>query len=65
MLIIDYIKGSANKGAIIIHDSKTHTAVTLASSKNFKSLKGAEKYMTKFGYIKNNLVGLNAPRSIN
>lgn len=52
MIIIDYIKGSANKGAIIIHDSKTHTAVTLASSKNFKSLKGAEKYMTKFGYIK-------------
>ena len=52
MTIIDYIKGSANKGSIIIHDPKSYTAVTLASSKNFKSLKGAEKYMTKFGYVK-------------
>jgi len=52
---IDYVKGKYNKGAILENgysDSITYIAVTAASSKDFKSLKGAEKYMTKFEYKK-------------
>ena len=52
---IDFIKGKTSKGAIIQNGSVattiTYIAVTMASSKTFKTLKGAEKYMAKFEYM--------------
>lgn len=48
--LIEYKKGST-EGAIIVHDSKKlFTAVTFATSKTFKTLRGADVYMTKLGY---------------
>lgn len=52
MEIIDYIRG-INKGGIIAdYENKLFTAVTAASSKEFKRLNSAERYMRKFGYTK-------------
>ena len=54
MTIINYVKGKSNKGAIIQNGyagSITYIAVTIATSKTFKSLKGAQKYMAKFEYV--------------
>ena len=48
---IDYVRGNYLKGGIIPNGDKTFTAVTGASSKDFKTLKGAQKYMAKFGYV--------------
>ena len=48
---IDYIKKNYSKGGIIQDNVKEFTAVTMASTKDFKTLKGAERYMTKFGYV--------------
>ncbi len=49
--IIDYNYGE-DKGAIIVNDEHSYIAVTVATSKTFRSLKGAEKYMSKFDYKK-------------
>lgn len=52
---MDYIKGKCNKGAVIENiyaGQKSYIAVTISTSKTFKSLKGAEKYMDKFEYKK-------------
>ena len=51
---MDFIKGKANKGAIIPNGYAgqiTYIAVTIATSRDFKTLKGAERYMAKFGYV--------------
>lgn len=53
----DYIKGKENKGSIMENTyagEVSYIAVTISSSKTFKSVKGAEKYMSKFGYEKVN-----------
>jgi len=50
----DYIKGKSNKGGIIQNlyaGQISYIAVTVATSKTFKSLKGAERYMAKLDYI--------------
>lgn len=59
--IIDYKKAvstsNAPTGAIMINNylgKPTYTAVTVSTSKTFKSLKGAENFMSEFGYIKCN-----------
>lgn len=49
--IIDYHRGE-DKGAILINGERSFIAVTIATSKTFKSLKGAEKYMSKYDYKK-------------
>lgn len=49
--LIEYKRGNTDDGAIIVHDSKKlFTAVTVATSKTFKTLRGADVYMTKLGY---------------
>ena len=57
MGIIDYVKrrSKENKGAIIInvYGGKTeYIAVTISTSKTYKTLKGAEKMMEFFEYNK-------------
>lgn len=59
--IIDYRKAASTSneptGAIMIDNylgKPTYTAVTVSTSKTFKSLKGAENFMSEFGYIKCN-----------
>ena len=59
--ITDYKKavGTSNEptGAIMINNcpgKPTCTAVTVSTGKTFKSLKGAENFMSGFGYIKCN-----------
>jgi hypothetical protein len=47
----DYIKGG-NKGSIMESLEGIFTAVTAVKSKDFKTLKGAEKFMAKEGYTK-------------
>lgn len=47
----DYIKGG-NKGCIMESNEGLFTAVTAVKSKDFKTLKGAEKFMEKNGYTK-------------
>ena len=54
MTTIDYERGTS-KGGITINNYAgvtTYIAVTIATSKTFKSLKGAEKFMTDRGYKK-------------
>lgn len=51
--IIDYQRGE-DKGAILINGEHSFIAVTIATSKTFKSFKGAEKYMDKYNYKKAN-----------
>lgn len=57
MEIIDYKKRNSaeDTGAIIINvygGKKEYIAVTVATSKAYKTLKGAEKMMEFFGYDK-------------
>lgn len=59
--IIDYKKAVSTSneptGAIMIDNylgKPTYTAVTVSTSKTFKSLKRAENFMPEFGYIKCN-----------
>ena len=52
MIIIDYKKSENTEGAIINNNGKCYIAVTCATSKNFKTLKGAERYMNNMGYFK-------------
>lgn len=52
MTIIDYKKSENTEGAIINNNGKGYIAVTCATSKNFKTLKGAERYMNNMGYFK-------------
>jgi hypothetical protein len=47
----DYIKGG-NKGCIMESNEGLFTAVTATKSKDFKTLKGAEKFMAKNEYVK-------------
>lgn len=37
--------------ATIIFDNGVYTATTLIQSKDFKTLKGAEKFLNKFQYV--------------
>lgn len=52
--MLNYIKGTENKGGIFNTSPKDNSgnwvAVTIATSKTFKSLKGAQTYMAKMGY---------------
>lgn len=54
--IIDYKKvNSEETGSIIVNEHNgniSYIAVTISSSKIFKSMKGAEKYMAEFNYVK-------------
>lgn len=57
MEIIDYVKRNSkeDKGAIMIDvygSEKTYIAVTISTSKTYKTLKGAERMMEFFGYKK-------------
>lgn len=57
MEIIDYVKRNSkeDKGAIIINvygGMKEYIAVTISTSRTYKTLKGAEKMMEFFGYDK-------------
>lgn len=57
MEIIDYVKRNSkeDKGAIIINvygSEKEYIAVTISTSKTYKTLKGAEKMMKFFEYDK-------------
>lgn len=49
MEIINYKNGSAN-GGIIINGKDQYIAVTEYSSKKFKSLRGAQKFLESYGY---------------
>ena len=49
--LIEFIKiGSSTKGGIIEGTNGYFTAVGGAFSKDYKTVKGAEKYMNKMGY---------------
>lgn len=55
--IINYKRGNGEEtGAIMVNDhgndKYTYIAVTAASSRAYGSMKGAEKYMSKFDYVK-------------
>lgn len=54
--IIEYKKSKSElEGAITVNSNcgrDSFIAVTASSSKTFKSMKGAEKYMNSFGYFK-------------
>ena len=52
MTIIFYKKSENTVGAIINNNGKGYITVTCATSKNFKTLKGAERYMNNMGYFK-------------
>lgn len=48
--LIEYKRGNT-EAAIICHGSKKlFTAVTVATSRTFKTLRGADMYMNKLGY---------------
>jgi len=50
-----YLKGTCDKGGIFNTNSRDNTgtwvAVTVGSSKNYGTLKGAQRYMAKNGYV--------------
>jgi hypothetical protein len=48
---IDYFKGG-NKGCIMESNEGIFTAVTATKSKDFKTFKGAAKFMEKNEYVK-------------
>lgn len=51
MKIIDYEwKELDLKGSIMVNGEKSYIAVTATVSKTFRSMKGAEKFMTAKGY---------------
>lgn len=52
-IIKEFLKSGENKGAILAdsYEGKMiYTAVTATISKDYKTLKGAEKLMKKYGY---------------
>ena len=49
MEIIDYRRGE-NKGGILVNGKDQYIAVTEATSKKFKSLRGAQKFLESYGY---------------
>lgn len=49
MRIIDYRRG-ADKGGILVNGKDQYIAVTEATSKKFKSLRGAQKFLESYGY---------------
>lgn len=49
MEIINYKNGSAS-GGIIINGKDQYIAVTVSTSKKFKSLRGAQKFLESYGY---------------
>ena len=51
MEIIKHYERSGNKGTIAkLYNDNTFTATTATQTKDFKTLKGAEKFMTKYEY---------------
>lgn len=52
MKLIKEFNRNGNRGTISqIYNDETYTATTATQTKNFKSLKGAEKFMAKYEYI--------------
>lgn len=49
MEIIDYRRGDA-KGGILVNGKDQYIAVTELTSKKFKSLRGAQKFLESYGY---------------
>lgn len=49
MEIIDYRRGDA-KGGILVNGKDQYIAVTESTSKKFKSLRGAQKFLESYGY---------------
>ena len=49
MKIIDYRRGEA-EGGILVNGEKSYIAVTASTSKKFKSLRGAQKFLESYGY---------------
>lgn len=49
MTIIDYKKGECNGGILAFGNGKFE-AFTAAQTRNFKTLKGADKWLASFGY---------------
>lgn len=49
MEIIDYKRGNA-EGGILINGKDQYIAVTVSTSKKFKSLRGAQKFLESYGY---------------
>ena len=49
MEIIDYKRGN-NEGGILINGKDQYIAVTVSTSKKFKSLQGAQKFLESYGY---------------
>jgi len=55
MKIVKYYKNAnkaGNEGSIAYIENNRYLAVTKVDSKTYKTLKGAEKFMSKYGYIK-------------
>lgn len=49
MEIIDYRRGET-EGGILVNGEKSYIAVTASTSKKFKSLRGAQKFLESYGY---------------
>lgn len=49
MEIIDYKRGN-DEGGILINGKDQYIAVTVSTSKKFKSLRGAQKFLESYGY---------------
>lgn len=49
MKIIDYKRGN-DEGGILINGKDQYIAVTMSTSKKFKSLRGAQKFLESYGY---------------
>lgn len=49
MKIIDYKRGN-DEGGILINGKDQYIAVTVSTSKKFKSLRGAQKFLESYGY---------------
>lgn len=49
MKIIDYKRGN-DEGGILINGKDQYIAVTASTSKKFKSLRGAQKFLESYGY---------------
>lgn len=49
MKIIDYKRGN-DEGGILINGKDQYIAVTVSTSKEFKSLRGAQKFLESYGY---------------
>jgi hypothetical protein len=49
-MIIDFIRGTEQKGAIIVNGEKSYIACTGAESRTYKTERGARKFMETKGY---------------